>query len=231
VTAEPDAAANARAWGLPRVVAFFDRRRDTTAEVYPSEWVFLKEKLVEGLSVLDVGAAQGGFAAVLAEHLKDFSYTGIDINADMVARARARFPAHSFHHVAEGDFAALGEARFDLVLVLGILHLHEGWRATLAGAWARTRGALILDLRETWRPGIEDKARSYFRMDFNGGGGDYAEARLPYNVINSADAIAEIARLCPGHARIRQHGYTQPPGGAARTPFETVIAKAYCVER
>jgi hypothetical protein len=47
------------------------------------------------------------------------------------------------------------------------------------------RGTLILDLRETWQDGIEDKARSFFRMDFNGGDAEHSGSRLPYNVINS----------------------------------------------
>lgn len=223
--------ANAQAWGLARVVAFFDDKRNTTAEVYESEYVFLKSALSDGISVLDVGCAQGGFAGVLAEHLETFSYTGIDINEDMIARARARFPGHAFHHVAEGDFAALGDAAFDLVLVLGILHLHESWRDTVVGAWWRCQGTLILDLRETWRDGIEDKSRSSFRMDFNGGDGARRQLRLPYNVINSAHAMAEIVRLCPDARRVRQYGYTQAPSAAADTPFDRVIAKVYSIER
>ncbi len=225
------AATHARAWGLPNVVSYFDRHRDRTDEVYESEWVFLKGRLAENSAVLDVGCAQGGFAAVLGEHLKNFSYTGIDINADMIARARARFPGHSFHHVTDCPWPALANQRFDLVLVLGILHLHETWRDTIAAAWAHTEGALILDLRETWQTGIEDTARSSFAMDFNGGDGEHRTLKLPYNVINSADALAEVLKLCPGARRVSQHGYSQAPSGAAETPFETVIAKAYCIER
>ncbi len=224
-------AANARAWGLSRVVAFFENRRDTTAEVYESEYVFLKRALSDGISVLDIGCAQGGFAGVLAEHLSDFSYTGIDINAEMIDRARSRFPEHTFHQVAEGDFSVLDGTTFDLVLVLGILHLHESWRDTVAAAWGLCQGTLILDLRETWQDGIEDKALSSFRMDFNGGDGEHRNSRLPYNVINSGQAMAEVVRLCPDARLIRQHGYTQAPSAAADTPFERVIAKAYSIER
>ena len=81
---------NAAAWGLPGVLDFFSRHRTTSEDVYPSEWLFLKDRLRDGMSVLDVGCAQGGFASVLDEHLGDFSYTGLDINSEMIALARER---------------------------------------------------------------------------------------------------------------------------------------------
>lgn len=222
---------NAEAWGLPRVLDFFEARRATTDEVYPSEWFFLRDRLRDGMTVLDVGCAQGGFARVLGEHLGAFSYTGVDINADMVARARAKHPGHAFHHVAEGDLAVLGERRFDLVIVLGILHLHEAWRDTLAAAWRHTGGCLVFDLRETHLPTIEDKARSYFRMDFHGGGPEHAETTLPYNVVNAGEALAVVTETCRGAARISHYGYLHAVSPAAVCPLDEVMANTYCVER
>jgi len=183
--APTSAADNASAWGLPRVVDFFSSHRNTSEQVYDSEWFFLKDRLSEGMSVLDVGSALGGFAAILAEHLGEFRYTGVDISAEMVARARELHPDHAFQHVAEGDLSALGDQRYDLVLVLGILHLHEAWRETIREAWAHTGGCLILDIRQCAGASIEDRARSWFQMDFNGGGDSHQRARLSYNVINA----------------------------------------------
>ncbi len=222
---------NADAWGLERVVDFFDSGRTTTGDVYPSEWIFLKEQLRDGMSLLDVGCAQGGFASVAAEHVADVRYTGVDINAQMIERARERHPAHVFHHIPEGDLAVLGDAQFDLVLVLGILHLHESWRDTIKAAWAQTSGALLLDLRETQFASVEDKAASYFRMNFNGGDARYIETTLPYNLINSADALAAVIAACPGGRRLRRYGYLHPVSGAAVTPIETVMTSVYLVER
>ena len=222
---------NADAWGLERVVDFFDTERTTTGDVYPSEWIFLKEQLRAGMSLLDVGCAQGGFASVAAEHIAGFRYTGVDINAQMIERARERHPGHVFHHVPEGDLAVLGDAQFDLVLVLGILHLHEKWRDTIAAAWAHTGGALLLDLRETQFASVEDKAVSYFRMDFNGGDTRYEETTLPYNLINSADALDAVIAACPGARGLRRYGYLHPVSGAAVTPIETVMTSVYLVER
>lgn len=222
---------NAAAWGLPGVLGFFDKARASTDQVYPSEWLFLKDRLREGMTVLDVGCAQGGFAAVLAEHLRDFRYTGVDVNADMLARARDRFPGHRFLQVAEGDYDILGDETFDLVLVLGILHLHETWRDTLVEGWRRSKGSLILDLRETDGPTVEDKSVSYFRMDFGGGDSRHGETVLPYILVNSAEALATVRRLCPGARRISHYGYLHPVSGSAVTPVAEAMANVWCIER
>ena len=225
------APANAEAWGLPRVLDFFEERRAATAEVYPSEWHFLEGRLREGVSVLDIGCAQGGFASIIGEHVSDFSYTGLDINAEMVRRARHRHPRHTFHHIPEGDYSVLGEARFDLVLVLGILHLHESWRDTISAAWKHAGECLIFDLRETDEPSIEDKSVSYMKMDFHGGGEEHARTTLPYNIINATEASNIVRELCRSAGRVLDYGYHHSVTGAAVTPARQVTAKVYCIER
>jgi hypothetical protein len=111
------------------------------------------------------------------------------------------------------------------------LHLHEKWRDTIAAAWAHTSGALLLDLRETQLASVEDKAVSYFRMDFNGGDARYEETTLPYNIINSADALEAVIATCPGSRGLRRYGYLHPVSGAAVTPIDTVMTSVYLVER
>lgn len=222
---------NSNAWGLPKVLSFFDNHRDTTTEVYPSEWFFLKDCLHEGISVLDVGCAQGGFCNVLAEHLQTFSYTGIDINPSMIDRARLRHPGHEFLCLPEADFSALGERSFDLVLVLGILHLHESWRQTLAGAWTHCGQVLLCDLRETSGPTIEDKGASCFAMDFNGDDGDsHAHSLLPYVILNTSDALNAVESLCP-NGGVSRFGYTHTVSPAARTPVREVMTTTYQIRR
>lgn len=224
-------ASNADAWGLTRVVEFFDEHRAATEEVYDSEWFFLRDRLREGMSVLDIGCAQGGFASVLAEHVNAFRYTGVDINAEMIARARRRHPDSTFHHAPDGTLAALENQRFDLVLVLGILHLHETWRESVRAAWNHTAGSLVMDLRQTDGATIEDKAVSSFRMDFNGGGESHSRTRLPYNIINAADALRIVREQCPDAKNISQYGYQHAVSSAADCPMDTVMTTTWCVER
>lgn len=225
---------NADAWSLGGVLEFFETERSSTGHVYPSEWFFLKDRLKNGMRVLDVGCAQGGFASMLSEHLDQFDYTGIDINAAMIERACARHPGHAFHIIAEDmDWACLGGLNFDLVLVLGILHLHEGWRDTIARAWTHTAGCLLMDMRETDGPSIEDKAQSYFRMDFggNGDGEHHCATTLPYVLVNSAEALGTVRRLTPGARRTSHYGYLHPVSTSASVPVNDVMTNVWCVER
>ncbi len=222
---------NAAAWSLPRVVNFFATHRSGTADVYASERFFIEPRLKAGVRVLDVGCAQGGFASVLAEHLGDFTYTGVDISADMIAAARVRHPRHAFHQVAEGRLGPAEGEQFDLVLVLGILHLHKKWRDTLTAAWRATAGSLIFDLRETEGPTIDDKSRSYMRMDFHGGDERHVEARVPYIVLNAGEALGAARTICAGTQRLSRYGYFHPVTASATTPVAEVMASVYCAER
>jgi SAM-dependent methyltransferase len=220
---------NSRAWGLPGVLDFFATHRRTDAEVYPSERFFLMGRLKEGVSVLDVGCAQGGFAEIIGARLRDFSYTGIDINPQMIDRARTRHPGHRFHLASEGDYSVLDGERFDVVLVLGILHLHEAWRATLAGAWDHTQGSLIFDLRQVDGPSLEDRERSYMRMDL--GGERNIEERVPYILVNAADAQRTVFGSCSGAASIAHYGYRHLVTAHAVCPVQQVMTTTWCVDR
>lgn len=222
---------NAEAWSLPGVQEYFNDERMTTDQVYPSEWFFLKNVIAEGISVLDIGCAQGGFAAILGEHLENCSYTGVDINTKMIDTARKRHPDAEFLLMEEGDFSILKNRQFDLVLVLGILHLHETWRDTLAAAWHHTKETLIFDLREISTPSIEDKGRSYFRMDFGGGEGEHHETTLPYNLINTSEAQELVTSIGANANKILHYGYIHNISGSAQCPVNKAMFNTWCLER
>jgi 2-polyprenyl-3-methyl-5-hydroxy-6-metoxy-1,4-benzoquinol methylase len=220
---------NAESWSQSKVVSFFDKNRSRTADVYPSEWFFLKEKLKEGVSILDIGCAQGGFAGMIAEHIDSFSYTGVDISGEMIAKAKVKYPQHTFHEVKENDYSKI-IGMYDLTLVLGILHLHESWRDTIQIAWEHTKSSLIIDLREIFENTIEDKNKSYFTMDINGNNEDYSEV-LPYNLINSGDSLKIINSICKGAEKISYYGYSQDPAKTAVTPTNKIFASVYMVQK
>ena len=220
---------NAESWNQPNVVSFFDNHRTVTADVYPSEWFFLKDQLHEDISVLDIGCAQGGFAGIIREQLSKFSYTGVDISKAMITKASEKYPQHVFHHVNENDYSVL-DGEYDMTLVLGILHLHETWRETIKVAWKHTKGTLILDLRETFENTIEDKTKSYFTMDINGSNGDYSEV-LPYNIINAAEALEVIVSICSGATKISHYGYSQSPFDTTTTPISKIFTNVYMIQK
>jgi len=216
-------------WSEAGVPEFYEQHRLTTSDVYPAEWFFLEKILAEGMSILDIGCAVGGFASIFAEHLKDFTYTGLDISPEMIRRAKERNRQHEFHVIEEGDLSPVKGRRFDLVLSLGILHLSPGWRELIADAWQRVGKFLLLDLRETNGPTIEDAARSYFKMDIytNREG----ESRLPYNLINSAEAWKTVTDRCSGFTKLRHYGYVGPVSRSAVTPVGEVMMNTYCIEK
>ena len=220
---------NAESWNLPNVVSFFDTHRKTSSDVYPSERFFLEEKLKEDISVLDIGCAQGGFAAIISEKLNKFSYTGVDISKNMIDKAIEMYPQHQFYHVKEDDYSALIDG-YDMVLVLGILHLHETWRDTISVAWKHTKSVLILDLRETFEKTVENKKKSYFAMDINGSNGDYLDV-LPYNLINASEAKETIVSICKGASKISHYGYTQNPSSTTVTTTNNIFANVYLIEK
>lgn len=222
---------NATAWGHTSILNFFDKQRLTTDHIYPSEWFFLKDKMRNGMSVLDIGCAKGGMANVLAENLATFAYVGVDINAQMIASAQERYPEHQFHQITATDYSVLQARTFDLVVCLGILHLHETWRKTLEEAWRHTGGALILDLRETHLETIEDKEIAYFTMDFDNVKQPSTDFVLPYNIINTGVALQTIHTICADAKRISYYGYTQPLSGLTVSPIASVMATVYCIER
>ena len=72
--------------------------------------------------VVDVGCGTGEFTAALAALLPDAAVEGVDISADMVARARRSFPHVAFAAV---DLAANGSAPsepFDVATSTMMLH-------------------------------------------------------------------------------------------------------------
>ena len=220
---------NAESWNQPNVVSFFDSHRTTTSDVYPSEWLFLKDQLQEGMSILDIGCAQAGFAGIIGEQLSKFSYMGVDISKAMIIKASAKYPHHIFQHVNENDYSALS-GKYDMTLVLGILHLHETWRETIKTAWKHTKSVLILDLRETFGKTIEDKTKSYFAMDINGSNGYYSEV-LPYNLVNTGEALETIVSICSGLEKISYFGYLQDPSNTAVTPVNKIFANVYLIQK
>jgi len=210
---------------------YYETHRTTAKEVYPSEWFFLKDMLKEGMSVLDIGCAVGGFASVLSEQLQRFEYTGVDISEEMVLRARRKHPQHRFHLVRNADLSVLTDYEFDLVVCLGVLHLTQGWRDLVASAWLHTKTSLILDLRESYVSTIENPAVSYFRVDFLLGTGASTTTILPYNIINSSDALGSLIALCKGATRLQHHGYLSAPNRAAVTPAKDILMNTYRIDK
>jgi SAM-dependent methyltransferase len=89
---------------------------------------------VGGRKALDFGCGAGRSTRFLKQ--LGFDATGIDISASMIARAKAADPGGVYRLIADGDFSALGSARFDLILsafAFDNIHGVERRRALLRG--------------------------------------------------------------------------------------------------
>ena len=218
-------------WNQTVVAEYYESHRLSTQHVYPSEWHYLKELLREEMSVLDIGCAVGGFVGILAEHLRNFRYTGVDISSEMIERAKQKYPAHRFHLVQEADLTVLHSEAFDLVLCLGVLHLSRYWRHLIRAAWNHTRTFLVLDMRETYLQSIEDGRCSYITTDFCSPTGRSPGLTVPYNIINSAEALKTLLELCSGWKTFRHYGYMSPVSKGVTTPIAHVFMNTYCIEK
>jgi SAM-dependent methyltransferase len=210
---------------------YYEAHRTTTSDVYPSEWFFLKDLLRESVSILDVGCAAGGLASICREHLRTFEYTGVDISEEMVRRGKQRHPEHQFHVIGDADLTVLGGREYDLVVCLGVLHLTRTWRELVAASWVHTKGALLLDLRESSTATLEDPTVSYYRVDELPPTGAPTAATLPYNVINSSDARGTLLTLCAGAVGLTHYGYLSQPSGGAVTPVKDILMNTYRIDR
>lgn len=215
-------------WDAAGWTHFYESHRSKTEDIYPSEWLFLKDILREDVSVLDIGCAVGGLASVLSEHLERFQYVGVDISTPMIDRAKEKHPEHAFHAIEEADLSVLQDRKFDLVVCLGVLHLSRKWRQLIAAAWGHVEGCLLLDLRETSGPSVENEKLSYYRVDqFESN----VELRLPYNVINCAESLATLLEICPGAAGLSHYGYLASPSSGTVTPVQHMLMNTYRIDR
>jgi SAM-dependent methyltransferase len=208
-----------------------NRRR--WADLYPSErWVF--ERVAQERTrigrVLDVGCAAGGLAEALTERYSTLErYTGVDINRDAIAAARAavsRLPITG--EFIAGDICncpALADRRFDLVTALSVADWNIDTPGILAACWSHVEqgGHLVVSLRLTPDAGICDIERSFQYIWFEPSPPPPDAERAPYNVFNVRDAMVWLAGQAPRPGRIVVYGYWGTPSATARTPFARLV--------
>jgi SAM-dependent methyltransferase len=87
--------------------------------------------------ILDLGCGPGEFL----DYLGDVRYTGVDINPEYIAHARARFGERAEFFVDDATSTDRATGPFDIAISLGVLHhLDDGGARRLFGMAARTLG-------------------------------------------------------------------------------------------
>ena len=222
----------ASAWGLDRVVDYYKNGRNTPQKLYQSERHFILPQLRENISILDIGCAAGGFASTIQHVISNFEYTGLDVSDAMIKEAKKNHPQHQFHVIEEANFSPLKNKKFDLVICLGILHLHTAWRDTAISAWKHTKGSFIFDLREIPGPTIESMKESFFKMNFNGGNGIYESTILPYILLNANDALNFVfSNFADQAEKIEQFGSVSSPRESSQLPVSKVMMNTWSLTK
>lgn len=83
-------------------------------------FIVLSQGMNKDCSVLDIGCGQGDFANYLKTRKITGNYKGIDISAEMISRAKNKFPQSYFEKINFDDYP---DEEFDFVTAIGSFNL------------------------------------------------------------------------------------------------------------
>ena len=171
-------------WGLDPSLKFFTNKRNKFADLYKGEKIILNSIIDNKLSVLDYGCATGGMYKILKKKIRKLNYVGVDFNERLLDKARILNPGVKFFSTKEYK-KKLKNKKFDVVLILGLLHLNSDWKKIITENSKYSKKYFIFDLRETEKKGVENILKSNFNMQFDSSEKKYRNYKIPYNIINS----------------------------------------------
>ncbi len=111
---------------------------------------------IEGKKVLDIGCGFADFHQFLSEisGIKNYQYSGIDINPDLISECQKRFPSSEFHVaniLSKSDIVP--EESYDIVSMFGVLNFKfseiqnlEFAQSMIKQAFYYTKEVLVVDM-------------------------------------------------------------------------------------
>lgn len=208
----------------PDLVAFYRKHRNQPEDLYPSERRFLPWLAAQAESVLDVGCAAGGFAAIWLSYNAAVRYRGVDRSPALVAGAGELHPESSF---LVGDCAEglpLPDGSATVVQALGWLHWEPRYREALAELWRLAGRYAFFDVRLVDR---DDDAVGQQRLALVG---EWDGATTtPYICLSWRRFAAELLSL--GAARILGHGYFGSPADTVAGVEGNVCFATFVLEK
>lgn len=218
-----------------QILEFYSSNRQRWKEFYPSERRMFEKIAGKRMSlrdVLDVGCACGGLALALHEKFFLNSYTGVDINRDVIEWANKKVKLPIPHNFICADIIKLRLNRcYDTVVSLSCADWNIETRKIIDACWKRVKygGYFVISLRITPEKGINDIKKSYQYINFS------AKERNPevanYVVFNFREALMTIKELNPQPELIGAFGYWRKPSSMAVTPFKKLIFAVFYIRK
>lgn len=122
------------------------------------------------LTVLDVGAGDGGFGEPLLSY--GCSVTATEMSRPAIARLERRYGRNPNFEVvfdSQGSLAAVGSRRFSLVLFASVLHHIPDYFAAIDRATSKhlAAGGTLVSLQDPlWYPSLDWRARAFSELAF-----------------------------------------------------------------
>ena len=79
-----------RYWGLKPSIEYFKSKRKNISDLYEGEKKIFSKIMFEKCSILDIVCAEGGFIKIIKSFIKNFDYTGVDVNPKMINLAKKK---------------------------------------------------------------------------------------------------------------------------------------------
>ena len=106
----------------------------------------------------------------------------------MINIAKSKFPKSKFMLVNKKGLYKI-KRKYDVVIILGILHLNKKWEKILKFARQLSKKYILFDLRVSDYPSIENINKSYLKYDKK------LPIKLPYNILNESILIKKIDKI------------------------------------
>lgn len=210
----------------PDLVAFYTQNRNQPDDLYESEKRFLPALAIRSASVLDVGCAAGGFAAIWRHYNPAIEYTGVDVSQVLIEHARQRYP-HGFRFL-QGDMSQglpLSARYAHTVQALGCLHWDTEYAASLRELWRLTDRFLFFDIRLV--SGLAEEIRGQQKMELSNAWD--GRTTTPYLVVDWARFVDLILSLNP--RLILGYGYMGLPAKSVIHVDRSVCFAAFVLEK